>query len=216
MSISYAITEAEEDLLDFAWRVLGSNLYEFLLSGLGEPHYFRRRYTAKSIRAREPGITYNLETVTVRSEKGLPGGRDPLVMAALLHLLWTGDRGRDEVVFRDDDLLRILSWPDTRESRLAVETAVERYYNAAYHRTNRERLGLGRGELVSSQVQKLVTGYDTTLELREGPPKEVRKSTILHFTTKLVEEVSGKGKYFLGINFERLVSLRLLSCEVNS
>lgn len=112
--------------------------------------------------------------------------------------------GRDEVVFRDEELLRTLSWPDTRETHLSITESVERYFNTGYHRTSRESLGEGRGEMVSSQVQKLITGIDTTLELLEGPPKQVRKSTILHFTTKLVEEVTGEGKYFLGIDFERV------------
>jgi hypothetical protein len=121
-------------------------------------------------------------------------------------------RGQDEVVFRDEELLRILSWPDTRQSRLAIESAVERYYNTAYHHTSREPLGEGKGERDSSQ-EKLITGYDTMLELREGPPKEVRKSTILYFTTKLVEEVSSTGKYFLGIDFERLRTLQIVPPE---
>lgn len=207
MSTPYT-TEAEQDLLDTARRVLGGNLYEFLLSGLGEPHHPRRRFTTKSIRAHGPGLSYQLEVIA-ESEKGLPGGRDPLVMAALLHLLWTCEKGRDEVVIREEQLLGILSWPDTRESRAAIEAAVERYYDAAYHRASRELLGPGRGEMVSSQVQKLVTGYDTTLELREGPPRQVRKSMILYFTSKLMEEVSDeKEKYFLGIDFERLERLR--------
>lgn len=188
--------------------MLGGNLFGFLLCGLGEPHHLRRRYTATSIREHGPGVTYQLEAVA-ESEKGLPGGSDPVVMAALLHLLWTGGRGRDEIVFRESELLVLLSWPDTRESRLAVEAAVERYFNTAYHRISREPLGKGRGEMVSSQVQKLITGIETTLELREGPPKKVRKSTILHFTTKLVEDVAGKEKYFLGIDFERLEGLQL-------
>lgn len=211
MNTHYAATEEEGELLDSARRVLGGNLFEFLLSGLGEPHHPRRRYSARSIRAHGPGLDYQLEAVA-ESEKGLPGGRDPLVMAALLHLLWTGSKGRDEVVFREGQLLEVLLWPDTKEARATVDGAVERYYNTAYHRTSREPLGPGRGERVSSQVQKLVTGYDITLELREGPPKEVRKSTILHFTTKLIEEVTGPGKYFLGIDFERLGQLQGSSC----
>jgi hypothetical protein len=214
MNAAYIPTEVEQDLLDTARRVLGGNLFEFLLSGLGEPHYPRRRFTAASIREHGAGLTFQLEAVA-ESEKGLPGGRDPVVMAALLHLLWTGGRGRDEVVFREEELLGLLSWPDTRESRLTVEAAVERYFNTGYHRTSREPLGEGRGEMVSSQVQKLITGIDTTLELREGPPKKVRKSTILHFTTKLVEEVSGAEKYFLGLDFARLRLKRLQLNSVN-
>lgn len=210
MTTYYATTEDELELLDSARRVLGGNLFEFLLSGLGEPHHPRRRFSAKTIRAHGPGLGYQLEVVA-ESEKGLPGGSDPLVMAALVHLLWTGERGRDEVIFRDEALLGILSWPDTRESRVAIEVAVERYYNSAYHRTSREPLGPGRGERVSSQVQKLVPGYEITVELLSDPPKKTHKSTIVQFMPKLVEEVSGAEKYFLGVDFERLEYLQRVS-----
>jgi hypothetical protein len=192
--------------------MLGGNLFRFLLSGLGEPHHSRRRYTATSIRSHRPGLTFQLDAVA-ESEKGLPCGRDPLVMAALLHLLWTGKKGRDEVIFRDEVVLERLSWDDTKEARLDVGAAVERYYNTAYQRMSRESLEEGRGERVSSQVQKLVTGYDTTLELRQGTPREVRKSTILYFTAKLLEEVSDTEKYFLGIAFERLGPLERVKSE---
>ena len=203
MSTPYVPTEAEHDLLDTSRRVLGANLSEFLLSGLGEPHHPRRLYTAKSIRAHGPGLTFRLEIVS-ETEEGLPGWRDPPVMAALLHLLWTGERGRDEVVFRDEALLERLAWPDTPESRRSIGEAVERYYSAAYRRTSTEPMGAGGGERRSSHVQKLVPGYETTVERLVGPPEEVRKSTIVQFTTKLIEEVSGPEKYFLGIDFERL------------
>jgi hypothetical protein len=154
MSIPYVQTGAKHDLLDTARRVLGDNLFEFLLSGLGEPHYPRRRYTATSIRGHGPGVTYQLEAVG-ESRKGLPSGRDPVVMAALLHLLWTGGRGQDEVVFSEEELLGTLSWPDTRESRLAVEAAIERYYNTGYHRTSREPLGPGKGEFSRPKCRNL-------------------------------------------------------------
>lgn len=203
MSTLYVPTDAEDDLLDTARRVLGTNLSEFLLCGLGQPHHRRRLYTARSSRAHGPGLTFRLEVVS-ETEEGLPGGRDPLVMAALLHLLWTGEMGRDEVVFRDEMLLERLSWPDTTESRGTIAAAVERYYSAAYRRTSTEPLGTGGGERRSSHVQKLVPGYETTAELLSGPPKEVRKSTIVQFTPKLIEEVTGAEKYFLGIDFERL------------
>lgn len=214
MTTPYIPSEAEDNLLDTARRVLGDNLYGFLLSGLGEPHDRRRRYTARSISEHGAGLVYQLEAVG-ESEKGLPGGCDPVVMAALLHLLWTGGRGRDEIVFQDEELLAILSWPDTRASRLSVWAAIRRYYCTGYHRTNRQPLGLGRGELVSSQVQKLVPGYDTTEEWEVGTPKGKRKSTILHFSKKLVEEISGTEKYFLGIDFERL-KLQKLSPDNSS
>jgi hypothetical protein len=203
MNPLYVPTDVEHDLLDSARRMLGVNLSEFLLSGLGEPHQSRRHYTAQSIRTHGPGLTFRLEAVS-DYDRGLPGGRDPLVMAALLHLLWIGERGRDEVVFRDEALLERLSWPDTTESRSTIAVAVERYYSTAYQKTSTEPMRAGGGERRSSHVQKLVSGYETTVELLSDPPKEVRKSTIVQFTPKLIEEVSGAEKYFLGINFERL------------
>jgi hypothetical protein len=170
MSTSYIPSEAEHDLLDTARRVLGDNLFEFLFAGLGEPHHPRRHYTATSIRAHGPELTYQLEVVG-ETKKGLPGGRDPVVMAALLHLLLTGGKRRDEVVYTDGELLGVLSWPDTRESRRSMNTSIERYYDAASHRTSREPLGPGRGVMVSAQVQKLVTGYETTEEWEVGTPR---------------------------------------------
>lgn len=86
-----------------------------------------------------------------------------------------------------------------------MNTSIERYYDVAYHRMSRERLGPDGGEMVSAQVQKLVTGYDTTEEWEVGTPRGKRKSTILHFTPKLVEGMSGEEKYFLGIDFARLM-----------
>jgi len=213
MSIPTVLSEAESDLLDTTRRVLGANLSEFLLCGLGEPHDSRRRYTARSIREHGPGLVYHLEAVG-ESEKGLPGGRDPLVMAALLHLLWMGERGRDEVVFCDEELLERLSWPDTPESRRLISEAVERYYCTAYRRTSTEPLGAGGGERYSSCVQKLVPSYETTEEWLSGPANEVRKSTIVQFTPKFLEEVSGTEKYFLGLNFEKLGQLKRNTAEV--
>jgi hypothetical protein len=210
MSISYVPTEAERDLLDTACRVLGVNLSVFLLSGLGEPHHPRRLYTARSIRAHGSGLTFQVEAVSDSGE-GLPGSRDPLVMAALLHLLWTGERGRDEVVFRDEELLERLSWPDNPESRSSIEAAVERYYSTAYVRTSTELIGASGGQRRISQVQKLVPGYETTVELLSGPPKETRKSTVVQFMPKLIEEVTGAEKYFLGVDFERLRVERIMA-----
>jgi hypothetical protein len=210
MSTPYVPTEAEHDLLDTTRRVLGVNLSQFLLGGLGELHHLRRLYTARSIREHGPGLTFQLEVVS-DSGAELPGGRDPLVMAALLHLLWTGERGRDEIVFRDETLLERLSWPDTPESRRLIGEAIERYYCTAYLRTSTEPMGAGGGERRSSQVQKLVPGYETTVELLNGPPKETRKSTVVQFMPKLIEEVTSPEKYFLGVDFERLELLQQIT-----
>lgn len=209
MNPPYALTEAEQDLLDFARRALGGNLSEFLLSGMGEPHLTRRRYAARSARPHKWARTYQFEIVS-DYEGGLPGGRDPLVLAGLLHLMWTGKAGRHEVAFRDEELLEKLGWPESSESRLSVEAAVERYFSTSYCVTSRE---LQRAERVGgqySQVRKLITGYEVTKERLPDAPQEVLKSTVVQFAAGFYEEVSGEGKYFFGIDFESLKRLQPL------
>ena len=47
------------------------------------------------------------------------------------------------------------------ELGMSVEPAVEPYYNAAYHQMGKEMPGPGRCEMVSSEVQKLLNGYES-------------------------------------------------------
>lgn len=69
----------------------------------------------------------------------------------------------------------------------------------------------GGGERRSSQVQKLVPGYETTVKQLSGSPKETPESTVMQFIPKLVEQVSGAEKYFPGIDFESLLIERSMS-----
>lgn len=134
-------------------------------------------------------------------------------MAALLHLLTTGEGVRDEVVFRDEVLLEKLKWPDTSESRLAIRMAVERYFSTVYRRLSTEALGEGGGQRRSSLLQKLIPSYEARAEWLQGPPSEARKSTIVQSTPHLLDDVCGEEKYFLGLNFERLGQLERIKTE---
>lgn len=214
MSSSYAPTETEQDLLDFVRRVLGVNLSAFLLSGLGEPHQTRRRYTARSTKTHKWARTYQFEIVS-DIEDELPGGRDPLVLAALLHLMWAGRAGRHEVAFRDEELLEKLGWPETKESRRAIEAAVERYFSTSYCVTSRELPRAERIEGRYSHVRKLITGYETTKEQLLNAPGTILKSTVVQFAAGFFEEVSGQEKYFFEIDFESLERLQPLPIDVS-
>jgi hypothetical protein len=209
MSFSYIPTETEQDLLDFVRRVLGGNLSEFLLSGLGEPHQTRRRYTARSTKTHKWARTYQFEIVS-DNEDGLPGGCDPLVLAALLHLMWTNKEGRHEVAFRDEELLEKLGWPESKESRRSIEATVDRYFSTSYCVTSRELPRAERIEGRYSHVRKLVTGYEITKERLVEVPSVVLNSTVVRFEVGFFEEVSGEEKYFFGIDFGSLERLQPL------
>jgi hypothetical protein len=200
MKASYDTTETERDLLDFGRRMLGSNLAALLFAGLGEPPQPHRRFTVQSTVASGHSTTYELEAV---SEDGrvVPAGRDPLVLAAILHLLLTDKTVRDDITFRDEVLL------DTTEGRLAITSAVERYYLTAYYLRWTTLRGPDQVEMRRSRVQQLITGYEVTTELMPKRYKTLRKSTVVYFAAGFTMDLAGEQKYFLGIDFERLTPL---------
>jgi hypothetical protein len=86
MSSYLTDSDAENRVVETARQMMGANLSDFLLSGLGEPSHPRSRsFTAKGTEGREE-ITYLLKIVS-DSTLGLPAGKDPLVMAAVLSLI---------------------------------------------------------------------------------------------------------------------------------
>jgi hypothetical protein len=204
---SQAMTEAEQDLIDFAWRMLGNNLATFLLSSsMGTLQ--RRCFTGRSASQYRQITTYKLEIV---SEGDLPGGRDPVVLAAVLHLLLTRKTNQDEVHFRDEALLRLLGWPEAPESHLAIAQAIERYFSTTYYLARKELREAGQVEVRYSQLQKLITGFDITDERLTNAVEIKRKSTVIHFAAGFVEDIATEQKYFLGIDFEELEPLRPFS-----
>lgn len=125
MSTDYKLSETERRALDDARRLLGDNLTDFLLSGLGEAEISHRRaFAARSTSRHSWGVTYRFEMV---NESGLAAGREPLVLAALLGLLQEDQPPEGGLVFRECKVIESLGWPDTAESRKLVKQALEKY-----------------------------------------------------------------------------------------
>jgi hypothetical protein len=98
--------------------MLGENLAEFLLAGLGEAHRTKRRtFIAQSTNLQGVSTCYKLEMLN-ESKQGLPIEHDPLVFAALLQTLSELKSPRSKVRFRDHDILTRLQWPQSIESEL--------------------------------------------------------------------------------------------------
>jgi len=206
------LTEAEQSLLDSAQRRLGGNLAGFLLAGMDEPSRSRRRYVAQGGVSHGRVHTYQLEIVS-EDGRGLPAGRDPLVLAAMLHFLLTSKMARDEIIFRDEELLTKLSWDDTTEVRSVIASAVERYFSTAYYLQRVEVLAPELKEARYSHVQKLITGYETSIVRLPGTCDVICRSRVIYFSSGLFAEISTAQKYFLGIDFESLGRLQPLPLE---
>jgi hypothetical protein len=193
-----AVEDVERSLLEFARYSLGRGLSTLLLSGLGGPHDRARLFEAWPVGESRQPPRYRLR-VENDSGEGLPGGRDPLVLLALLHRLWSSGGRGDAVSFREGYLPTLPGWEDTAEARLAVVGAVRRYYSASYDLLRVEVVVRGQAEVCHVRAQKLVTGYET-----EGGPGEARRVTKVQFHPGFYRDVWGSKKLFLRIDFEKL------------
>jgi len=207
MSSSRNYSDAEYRVVETARRMMGANLSDFLLSGLGEPsHPSSRSFKAERTEGGEE-VTYLLKIVS-DSDLGLPAGKDPLVMAAVLSLISERNDYGDDLALNTGSMTEALAWPASQTSRLTVEQAVERYCSAAYY------MAMGAGhEPVSPggeypHYSRLLAGYDIEREESAGLPTVESSSITVKFIPGFLRGISTERKFFLGVDFERLKKIR--------
>jgi hypothetical protein len=210
MDTSSSLTNTERSTLEEVHRLLGDNLTAFLLSGLGETNIAHRRtFTARNIPSHSDEITYQLEMIN-DSAQGLPIGRDPLVLASLLDLLWERQPLDSTILFHESDILEKLQWPQGDESRRSIKLALERYLLTAYclidpTAPEEDRIGC------YASVGRLVIGYESTAVLQSRKISNQPRAIRVQFLPALIHDVISERKYFLGIDFQGLGKIQQLS-----
>jgi hypothetical protein len=207
-NVSYNLSEAERDILESARRLLGNSLGNFLLSGLGETEVTRRRtFAAWGVGHHAGSFTYEVEAVG-DSEMGLPSGREPLVMAALLGLLQERQPPDGRVNFREGEVLDRLGWSARGDSRGVLKQALEKYLAAAYYLIDetlpREERLFGR----YAGFRRLVISYETNSTIRPIHRINPPRMTGVQFLPEFITDVSSVRKYFLGVEFQKLGGIR--------
>jgi hypothetical protein len=216
MVTNFELSAAECEAVAEVRMLLGDNLSDFILSGLGEAVISHRRsFTARSIQLDGEEIIYQLELVN-DSELGLPMGRDPIVIATLLDLLWERQPLDSTIMFRQSDTLQRLEWNDNAESQGLIKGALERYAFTAYCLVDpaliKEEYCGGR----YTSIGRLLTGYEMASPLPQkkmGQPRFAKSEsafTRAHFLPGLIHDIISEKKYFLGIEFQKLKSLSQL------
>lgn len=211
MNSDEILTSTEQYILKETRKLLGDNLADLLLSGLGETSITQRRvFTAQSSPSLSGEVTYQFEMIN-DSEQGLPIGYDPLVMASLLGFLWERQPLDSTILFRRSDILEKLEWDDDVESRSLIKRALERYALTAYclvdPASNEE--GHPSGRFVC--IGRLLTGYEMASPLyplmRKGQLKYAVSEQLFacaHFLPGIIQDVISQRKNFLGIDFQKL------------
>jgi hypothetical protein len=210
MDSSSSLTGVERNALEEGRKLLGDNLTAFLLSGLGETDIAHHRsFTAQSIPSHGEELTYQLDMIN-DSKQGLPVGRDPLVLASLLDLLWERQPLDSTILFHESDILEKLQWPQCDESSRSIKLALERYLLTAYcliNPTAAEDDCLG-GRYAS--VGRLLIGYESTTILRSRKISNQPRAMRVQFLPALIHDVISERKYFLGIDFQGLANIQQL------
>ena len=211
MAPNFELSTAEGKAIAEARQLLGDNLADFLLSGLGESAIVHRRmFTARSIHSHSDEIAYQLEMID-NSESGLPIGRDPLVLAALLDLLRERQPLDSSILFRESDILEKLEWTDNAEAQRIIRRALERYGLTAYCLIDptvaAEERPLGR----YTSIGRVLIGYElAALQRPSDRAGQLRFATRqprfrrAQFLPALIHDVISERKYFLGLEFQRL------------
>lgn len=214
MTLYNDLTEAERGTLDTARQFLGDNLSDFLLSGLGETDITHRRvFTARNLPQYGDEIAYRLEMINDTGQ-GLPAGRDPLVLAVLLDILWEHQPRDGAILFRESDVLEKLGWPRDGRCQELSRRALENYAFTAYCLIDPAAGGeSGRSRFIN--VSRLLAGYEMDSPLyplkRRGQPKFSTSEPLFacaHFQPGLIHDVISKRKTFLGIDFQRLSEIQ--------
>ena len=199
----FLLSGPERRLLKFALDLLGEPLSQFLLSSLGE----------------EAEARVWLFTVTFTDERGagrsrrikvepddipgtpcvLPRRREPLVMLVFLRLLIESRRPSSSVLsYEQEEVLSLLGWEDTAESRSAIDQSVKRYARLSYS------WGLSGEELAYRKLSfydaeaRFVSGYGFYDSEEDGEYKRVANR--VDFASEFVEELMGRTIFNLDWN----------------
>lgn len=126
----------EKRLIDFGLKEFGETPTQFLLAGLGNDELaqgwlFKIEFTEQGTNLRR-----EIEVSSNEYSDGsirLPQRREPLIILALLRLLIAHDQTSSaNLSYKLEEVLEILGWRDTAQSRRTIDEAVERYSNLTY------------------------------------------------------------------------------------
>jgi hypothetical protein len=204
MAYNLNLTDVEQNMMINVRHLLGNNLSDFLLSGLGETRIIHRRaYTAQTTSPQVEPHTYQFEMVS-ESSQGLPIDRDPLVLAAMLDLLCERQPLNSTILFRKNDILTKLQWPQDATTHELINLSLERYALTAYCLNNLTPAEDEYRGVRYACIGRLLIGYETTATLLPCKISEQSSLMRVQFLPALIHDVISERKSFLGIEFQKL------------
>ena len=209
------LSTSEQRLLDFSRERFGESLSQFLLAGLGEePLGQRWRFTISYADDENAVLKRQVEVITYEPADGssfLPRGRNPLVLAALLRLLLTGDPASPITLrFEPEEVLSLLGWKDTRKAGGEIDEAVRRYFMLTYKwKMNKSELTRRKLRFYTSDENMISETNILSEEDANGQMRRVVSQVV--FNEHFIEHLIGRSLFGIDWNTVRSVLLRFTS-----
>jgi hypothetical protein len=188
-------TEAERRLLSFMGEAFGRHLSLLLLFGLREVVKVRSRRLVIGLAGNGRNKKQYLR-IGATHNSFLPSGQDPLVLSALIKLLFldAGGNGRS-VLYAYEDLLPLLGWSDSVETRRAVDRAVVRYFNLYYQPVRTLSELTGKTSPLFIHRERLISTYGSVDGTELGGPSRECGFNLVTFNPHIIEQLKRKSLF---------------------
>jgi hypothetical protein len=210
------LTSTEQYLLDFARVQFGEHLSQFLLAGLGEGNLGQReRFTITYEGDDNAALKRQVQVITHEPLDGsslLPQRRDPLVLLALLHLLFNGEQASpNSLEYKQEDVLSLLGWKDTKKARTEIDEAVRRYFllNFKWKMNKRE---LARRKLSFYTSSEGLISENNIVNEEDADSGQIKRvSNRVVFNEHFIEHLRGRSSFGVDWRTARSVVLKFPS-----
>lgn len=184
--LARASQDANQDLTR-THKAFGLFPNALLFFGYGESKQENERVITTEEKNVQTGeiITRQMKIYT-NSFKGLPRGRDPQVLIALLHLTLQKP-GSNSLWFRKADLIKTLGWSDTPDNRQDIDEAISRYFEAAY--SGLDVRSNGGGSKTKEKFSRIITDYINIDERKVRRLDNERLFSKVVFNEEIINEI---------------------------
>jgi hypothetical protein len=138
----------------------------------------------------------------------LPSDGEPLVLLALLKLVWSDATPRTHLAFTHGTLLRELGWGNVKETRRLIDRAVERYYFLSLEKEVPQDTGAEEGRFHRVLAQRIMTNYSYYSEDDETDGEGERLDSWVAFNPTFIQGLIDRS--LLGIGWSRALTLTCL------
>jgi hypothetical protein len=196
----------ESQLIEEAKQTFGAHLVSFLLAGYDEFGIVQVRCFEVLTQWRSLK-TRNLLKIATGDACGLPQGKEPLVLLALLKLLNSGSDlvEGSRVIMPTEEICSVLQWNISSHTAAVIDRAIRKYFRLSYLLAHDNKYSFPEMSGYSVNISRLIVACAFSNQSGIEDPSEGIGYTHVEFNQDIVEEL--RAANLLGMDWSRVTSL---------